>query len=250
MDFDSTITEDSTLVRLYMLSDLFREKDKRKELERISNEFYAKEEELKARTYPKLINSLSCKTFDDFLKGAISIMNDYERNIRVYEMEGMRLVEPFLKDITIKDMARAASQIKVRSGFDKFIEQFNKNDRHIISCNWSDIFVNLVCRSQVPQRNIFSNKLLIKDDKCIGFNYNQIILTPLVKLDFFNKYKSKNNIYCGDSFPDLMPTILSDRGFVFKSHDRAYIELLKLVKERYNRSIVIVKDFNEARSLL
>ncbi len=250
MDFDSTITEESTLVWLYMLSELFRDKDKRKELENISNEFYAEELKLKAKTYKKLFKCLDYYKFEDFLKSIMQVMQDYERRIIVYEMLGMQLVEPFLKNIKLEDISRASSQIKLREGFSEFVYMFDLNERYIISCNWSDLFINMVCQPNVNRKNIFSNRLAIKKDECSGFDYNEVILTPLVKSKIFNNYKAEKNVYCGDSFPDIMPTLLSDIGFVFESSDKEYASLLKFVKEKYSRNIFFVSDFNEAKSLL
>ena len=245
LDFDSTITKESTLVRLYMLSELFRDKNKREELERISNEFYSKENEILNRTYAKLFKCLYEENFNKFITKLINIINDYENEIKPYEYSGMKLIEPYLIGLNIEDLTRAKSHIEIRQGFSKFIKRFEKENRYVISCNWSDLFISITCPS-IPKENIFSNKFIIKNDVFINFDYNEIILTPMVKFKVFNKYKDDFSVYCGDSLTDILPTIITDISFTFVSHDKNYITLLELIKNKYKRNIIIVKDFHQA----
>ena len=160
----------------------------------------------------------------------------------------MNLIEEQLKSSQFFGLERAASQIQIRSGFKELIKSSLVGEVYILSCNWSTDLIQLVC-PKIKGKNIIANSLKFKDGKCSGFDRKRIILTPEDKFKEFKKIKGEK-IVCGDSLPDLLPMIHADKGFAFLSHDSDFIEVCKLLRERFSRNIHIVSNFTDVLKLL
>lgn len=154
-----------------------------------------------------------------------------------------------LKKVAVFGLNRAAKQIKIRGGFNNFINNFNEDSRFILSFNWSNELIIKVC-SGIPQKNIISNILNFKKEKCIGFNRREFLLTPTDKFKHFNRLKDRFNVFCGDSLADLLPCLYSDVSFAFKSHDSDFLSVCKQINEKFNKRAYLVNNFNDACSIL
>lgn len=84
----------------------------------------------------------------------------------------------------------------------------------------------------------------------MDFDWNSTFLTPEQKFNYFQKLKSRNNIFCGDSLPDLLPSLYSNIAFAFPSHDREFLAVCNKLREKFSRNIYIVNDFNGASRIL
>lgn len=247
MDFDSTITEDSTLMQLY----LRLPKDMLRKATSISNkDYYRYEEPLTRKCFSNLILTIrNSKNWEECSKQITIIMLDYSKMIKGIELKGMNLIENCIKHLDTEGLARAASQIRVREGFESFIGRFERDLRYIISFNWSDQLIRMKC-PEIPSNNIISNSLRFRRNECLGFYRNRIVLTPEHKFSYFNKLKDKINIFCGDSLPDLLPCLYSDLAFAFNSHDKEFLSICDMIREKFSRQIYIVNNFNEASHIL
>ncbi len=246
LDFDSTITEESTLIQLYLRlpEEIF------KSAMSISNkDYYDKELPLTKECYKRIKQIMYREeNWEKCLEHITAIILEYSQEIEALEVKGMSLIEGPLKHLDVSSLERAASQIKVRSGFESLVKDFG-GQVYILSCNWSTDLVKLVC-PEIDRSKIISNNLRFKDGKCNGFERKRIVLTPEHKFKEFQRIKKDKNIVCGDSLPDLLLLLNADRGFAFVSHDKDFIEVCLLSKTKFLREIHIVDNFEEVRSIL
>ena len=247
MDFDSTITAESTLLQLY----LRLPKPAFEETIKISNlDYYRYEEQLVASCYSKLKSVINkSDTWEGCLNSITAEVINYSEDIGELELCGMALIEECLKCLDIKSLRRASSQINIRKGFSSFVNKFSKKERYILSFNWSSQLIRLVCPN-IPSNNIISNKLKFNRKKCIGFDRNLIFLTPQHKLVYFNRLKDKINVFCGDSLPDLLPCLYSNIAFAFKSHDKEFLSIFNILRKKFSRHLYMVDNFKEAGKIL
>ena len=247
MDFDSTITEESTLMQLYLR---LPKKIFERTIEISNIDYYKYEEPLTRKCYSNLVLTIRrSKSWEECLKQITAIVLRYSRDIEGIELKGMNLIEDCLKNLNIRGITRAASQIKIRPGFSSFIKGFDKDSRYILSFNWSNQLIGMIC-SNIPSSNIISNSLNFKDDRCLGFNSRAIILTPDHKFNHFNRLKDRLNVFCGDSLPDLLPCLYSNLAFAFVSHDKEFLSICNMLREKFSRLIYIVNNFNDANRVL
>ncbi len=247
MDFDSTITEESTLMQLY----LRLPKSVFQETVRISNqEYYANESSLTEICYSNLKRIIKDSTkWNECLTRMTAEIMQYSSDTEGIEFKGMNLIEKCLKELNITGLSRAASQITTRHGFTDFVRGFDMKSRYIISFNWSQQLISLLC-PDIPFSNIISNRLVFRGEKCIGSARNRTLLTPEDKFRNFTRLKDEKNIFCGDSLPDLLPSVYSDTAFAFVSHDKEFLIICNMLNEKFSRPIYIINNFNEASIIL
>ncbi len=247
MDFDSTITQESTLMQIY----LRLPKEIFEEAVRISNEeYYQYEEPLTKNCYSNLNQLIKkCKCWEEFLNLAVIEIFDYSKKIEGIELKGMALIEKCLMFFGINELTRAVEQIQIRNGYNSFANRVNKYNRYILSFNWSNYLIGLVCQN-IPRNNIISNVMDFNKKKFVGFNRTQILLTPEHKFNHFNILKDTINISCGDSLSDLLLCLHSDIAFAFKSHDKNFLSICNKISRKFSRNIYLVNDFYDADKIL
>lgn len=99
MDFDSTITEESTLMQIYIRLP----KETFKKTVEISNEDYYKvEEKYTNKTYSNIFAIIKSTTdWNSCLKAITAEVFRYSKEIEGIEMRGVNLIEPCLKELDI-----------------------------------------------------------------------------------------------------------------------------------------------------